>query len=100
MWSLAFSFLKIVQPVSKIIHEQKFMETVINYNIKWARVDNQKIDCSIISIGAMSYTKVMASTKRDADTSPNWGHKFFIFHSLNIMICIYHCSHHVQQSVL
>ena len=76
MWSLAFFFLKIAQPVSKIIQIQKVREIVINYNIKWSRIDNQKVDCSIISMGVMSSTKVMASTKSNAQTSTNWGHKF------------------------
>ena len=31
-------------------------ETAFNYCTQWADVDDQKIDCSIISIGAMSLT--------------------------------------------
>ena len=32
------------------------METVINYYIQGSNIDNQKIDCSIISMSAMFYT--------------------------------------------
>ena len=31
-------------------------ETAFNYCAQWSGVDDQKIDCSIISIGAMSHT--------------------------------------------
>ena len=31
-------------------------ETTFNYYAQWSGVDNQKIDCSIISIGFMSHT--------------------------------------------
>ena len=30
--------------------------TAFNYCAQWSGVDDQKIDCSIISIGAMSHT--------------------------------------------
>lgn len=32
------------------------METVFNYYIQGANIDNQKTDCSIISMSAMFYT--------------------------------------------
>ena len=32
------------------------METVFNYYIQWLSVEDQKIDYSIISIGAMFYS--------------------------------------------
>ena len=47
-------------------------ETAFNYCAQWSRVDDQKTDCPIISIGAMSHTiqwlplEGMASTKRNA----------------------------------
>ena len=31
-------------------------ETAFNYCVQWSDVGDQKIDCSIISIGAMSHT--------------------------------------------
>ena len=92
MWSLAFSFLK------KMIHKQKVTET--EKIIKWPRVHNQMIECSIISMGVMSYTKIMASFKGNAQTSTNRAINLFIFYSSNIMICTSHYSHIVQQFVL
>ena len=50
-------------------------ETAFNYCTQWSGVDNQKTDCSIISIGTMCHTikwlplKGMASTKRNAQGS-------------------------------
>ena len=47
-------------------------ETAFNYCAQWSGVDDQKIDCYIISIGPMSHTiqwlplERMASTKRNA----------------------------------
>ena len=32
-------------------------ETVFKYCAQWAGVDDQEIDCSIISMGAMPHTK-------------------------------------------
>ena len=32
-------------------------ETIFNYCAQWSGVDDQEIDCSIISMGAMSHTK-------------------------------------------
>ena len=31
-------------------------ETAFNYSVQWSSVDDQKIDCAIISIGATSHT--------------------------------------------
>ena len=53
--------------------------TVFNYGAQWSGVDDQEVDCSIISMGAMSYTKYrrpldgMAPTKRNAQ-----GHERYI----------------------
>ena len=47
-------------------------ETAFNYCAQWSDVDDQKTDCSIILMGAMSRTiwrlllEGMASTKRNA----------------------------------
>ena len=47
-------------------------ETAFNYCPQWSGVDDQKIDCYIISVGPMSHTiqwlplERMASTKRNA----------------------------------
>ena len=38
-------------------------ETAFNYCAQWSGVDDQKIDCSIISIGAIYH--IMASTRRN-----------------------------------
>ena len=37
--------------VNKILKEIAF-----NYSVQWSSVDDQKIDCAIISIGATSHT--------------------------------------------
>ena len=53
-------------------YKQNLKETTFNYCALWSGVEDQKIDCSIISIGAMSHTiqwlplEGMASTKRNA----------------------------------
>ena len=36
--------------------KQNLKETSFNYRAQWSGVDDQKIDCSVISIGAMSHT--------------------------------------------
>ena len=51
---------------------ENLKETVFNYNVQWSDLDDKEIDCSIVSMGAMSHTKYslplkgMASTKRNA----------------------------------
>ena len=36
---------------------ENFKEAVFNYCVQWSDVDGQEIDCSIVSMGAMSHTK-------------------------------------------
>ena len=36
---------------------ENLKETVFNYNVQWSDLDDKEIDCSIVSIGAMSHTK-------------------------------------------
>ena len=55
LWSLVFSLLKIAELASEIIYIQKVKEVVFNYCVQRPSVDDQEIDSSIISLGAMSY---------------------------------------------
>ena len=38
-----------------MLTNKNLKETAFNYCPQWSGVDNQEIDCSIISMGAMSY---------------------------------------------
>ena len=43
---------------------ENLKETVFNYCAKWSSVDDQEIDCSIISMGAMSH-QIKAFSRRN-----------------------------------
>ena len=55
-----------------MLTNKNLKETAFNYCPQWSGVDNQEIDCSIISMGAMSHAiwrlplEGMASTNRNA----------------------------------
>ena len=49
-------FVLVVRKIFMLLNED-LKETVFNYCAQWSGVDDQEIDCFIISMGAMSPTK-------------------------------------------
>ena len=70
----------------KLIHKQKVMETAFNYYIQRSSVDDQKIDCSIISMGFHQEWAPLKEMHRTSKRSKKRVYKFIQYMFINVFV--------------